>query len=158
MILQKVFEPASIKLNLESEGKEELFEELVDHLSKTFPAGTHFPRAEIIEALEARESKMSTGIAKGIALPHATVEGIECLKGVLGISRGGIDYDSLDGHPVYLVFMLLAPPGGSEYHLQALQRLALLIADKEFVQRLSTASSPEEAQSVLAEFDKSGEV
>ncbi|MCX7026265.1 MAG: PTS sugar transporter subunit IIA [Spirochaetes bacterium] len=154
MILQKVFGPSTIKIGLESENKEELFEELVDHLSKTFPAGTRFPRAEVIQALEAREAKMSTGIVKGIALPHAKVEGIACLKGVLGISRSGIDYDSLDGHPVYLVFMLLAPLGGSEFHLQALQRLALLIADKEFVQRLSTASSPEEAQAVLAEFEK----
>ena len=157
MILQKVFGPSAIKLNLESDSKEELFEELVDHLSRTFPAGTRFPRMEVIEALETRESKMSTGIAKGIALPHATVDGIEGLRGVLGISRKGIDYDSLDGHPVYIVFMLLAPQGGSEFHLQALQRLALLIADKDFVQRLSAASSPEDAQSVLAEFEKSGE-
>jgi PTS system fructose-specific IIC component/PTS system nitrogen regulatory IIA component len=155
MILQKVFAPSAIKVNLESDSKEELFEELVDHLSKNFPTGTRFPRIEIIKALEAREAKMSTGIAKGIALPHATVEGLDSLKGVLGISRKGIDYDSLDGHPVYLVFMLLAPPGGSEFHLKALQHLALLIADKEFVQRLSTASSPEEAQTILAEFDRS---
>jgi nitrogen PTS system EIIA component len=155
MILQKVFATSAIKVNLESDSKEELFEELVDHLSKNFPAGAHFPRVEIIAALEAREAKMSTGIMKGIALPHATVEGLDSLKGVLGISRKGIDYDSLDGHPVYLVFMLLAPPGGSEFHLKALQHLALLIADKEFVQRLSTASSPEEAQAILAEFDRS---
>jgi len=158
MILQKVFGPSAIKLNLESDSKEELFEELVDHLSKTYPANARFPRTEIIEALEAREAKMSTGIAKGIALPHATVEGIDCLRGVLGVSRGGIDYDSLDGHPVYLVFMLLAPRGGSEFHLKALQQLALLIADQDFVQRLSTASNPEEAQSVFAEFDKSAEI
>jgi PTS system fructose-specific IIC component/PTS system nitrogen regulatory IIA component len=155
MILQKVFATSAIKVNLESDSKEELFEELVDHLSKNFPAGARFPRVEIIAALEAREAKMSTGIMKGIALPHATVEGLDSLKGVLGISRKGIDYDSLDGHPVYLVFMLLAPPGGSEFHLKALQHLALLIADKEFVQRLSTASSPEEAQAILAEFDRS---
>ena len=77
MILQKVFATSAIKVNLESESKEELFEELVDHLSKNFPADARFPRVEIIAALEAREAKMSTGIAKGIALPHATVEGLD---------------------------------------------------------------------------------
>ena len=153
MILQKIFRPSMIKMNIESESKEELFEELVDHLSKTSSAGYRFPRAEIIKALEARESKMSTGIATGIALPHATVEGLSCLQGVLGISRKGIDYDSLDGHPVYLVFFLLAPLGGSEFHLQALQSLARLIEDKGLIQRLSTASSSEEAHAVFTEFE-----
>lgn len=153
MILQKIFGPLSIKVGLESETRDELFEELVDQLSKQYPHGEAFPRSEIIAALEAREAKMSTGIAKGIALPHATVESLDGLHGVLGISSRGIDYDSLDGHPVYLVFMLLASPGVAESHLQALQRLALLIEDKDYAQRLSQASSSEKAHAILAEFE-----
>lgn len=154
MILQKAFQPSTIKTDLESESKDELFEELVDLLANTYPPQSAFPRQEILEALSRREAKMSTGICKGIALPHATVDGLDSLKGAIGISKKGIDYDALDGHPVYLVFLLLTPPSDTEVHLQALQRLAALIEDKATVQKLSSAATPEAAFSIIKEFER----
>ena len=154
MILQKVFQQPSIKTGLESETKDELFEELVDVLARNWTSSAPFPRKNILDALLKRESKMSTGIAKGIALPHATVEGLEAMAGVLGISSGGIDYDALDGHPVYLVFMVLTPPKDAELHLQTLQNLAALIEDREIVSRLAAATSPAEAFSVIKDFER----
>jgi len=155
MILQKVFQPSTIKTGLESESKEELFEELVDVLARSYPAKPPFPRQKILDALIRREAKMSTGIAKGVALPHATVEGLDSLRGVLGISSKGIDYDSLDGHPVFLVFMLLTPPDDAEPHLQALQRIASLIDDTDMASRLAASASSSEAFSLIREFDSS---
>jgi nitrogen PTS system EIIA component len=153
MILQEAFKPSTIKADLESESKDELFEELVDLLANSCPPRQNFPRQEVLEALYSREAKMSTGICKGIALPHATVPGLDSLKGAIGISRKGIDYDALDGHPVYLVFLLLTPPDDAESHLHALQRLAALIEDKAVVQKLSSATTPEAAFSIIKEFE-----
>ncbi|HWR11580.1 MAG TPA: PTS sugar transporter subunit IIA [Rectinemataceae bacterium] len=155
MILQKVFQPSTIRTGLESESKEELFEELVDVLARSYPAKPPFPRQKILDALIRREAKMSTGIAKGVALPHATVEGLDSLRGVLGISSKGIDYDSLDGHPVFLVFMLLTPPDDTESHLHALQRMASLIDDTDMASRLAASTSPAEAFALIKEFDSS---
>lgn len=154
MILQRVFQQSAIKTGLESETKDELFEELVDVLAKNWPTRASFPRKNILDALMKREAKMSTGISKGIALPHATVEGLDALVGVLGVSSKGVDYDALDGHPVYLVFMVLTPPKDAELHLQTLQSLAALIEDHEIVSRLASASSSSEAFAVIKDFER----
>lgn len=154
MILQKVFQQSAIKTGLESETKDELFEELVDVLARNWTAAAPFPRRNILDALMKREAKMSTGISKGIALPHATVEGLDAIAGALGISSKGIDYDALDGHPVYLVFMVLTPPKDAELHLQTLQNLAALIQDREIASRLAAAASPAEAFAVIKDFER----
>ena len=154
MILQKVFQPSTIKTGLESDSKDELFEELVDVLAKAYPPHSPFPRQQIIDALLKREAKMSTGISKGIALPHATVEGLDTLRGVLGISARGLEYEALDGHPVFLVFLLLTPPDDAELHLQALQSIAALIDDHVVASRLAASTSSAAAFAVIKEFER----
>jgi PTS system fructose-specific IIC component/PTS system nitrogen regulatory IIA component len=151
MLLQHVFAPGSIKIGLESEDKDELFEELVDLLAKE--GGRDFPRASVLAAIVEREEKMSTGIKKGIALPHGKAEGLSGLSGALGISRRGIRYASLDGEPVYLVFMLVSSPKDSEFHLAALKRLAILLDDPEFYTDLIAADSPARANSILRNYE-----
>jgi PTS system fructose-specific IIC component/PTS system nitrogen regulatory IIA component len=151
MLLQNLFAPGFIKVDLQSEEKDELFEELVDVLARN--SGRDFPRQSVLDALRERESKMSTGIKKGIALPHGKVQGIEGLAGVLGISRRGIEYDSLDGEPVYLAFLLVSSPKDSELHLSALKRLARFLDDPGFYTELVAAESPERAFSILKNFE-----
>ncbi|MGA2546044.1 MAG: PTS sugar transporter subunit IIA [Rectinemataceae bacterium] len=151
MLLQRVFAPGSIKIGLESEDKDELFEELVDMLAKE--GGRGFPRASVLAAIREREDKMSTGIKKGIAVPHGKAEGLSGLTGALGISKRGIEYSSLDGEPVYLVFMLVSDPKDSELHLAALKRLAVLLDDPEFYTDLSRADSPERANAIIRNYE-----
>jgi PTS system fructose-specific IIC component/PTS system nitrogen regulatory IIA component len=151
MLLQRVFAPGRIKIGLESEDKDELFDELVDLLSKE--GGREFPRAAVLAAVREREDKMSTGIKKGIALPHGKAEGLSGLSGALGISRKGIEYSSLDGEPVYLVFMLISAPKDSELHLAALKRLAILLDEPEFYTELLLSDSPERASSIIRNFE-----
>jgi PTS system nitrogen regulatory IIA component len=151
MVLQKVFAPGSIKIGLESEDKDELFEELVDMLAKE--GGRSFPRSSVLAAVRDREDKMSTGIKRGIALPHGKAEGLSGLKGALGISKRGIEYASLDGEPVYLVFMLVSSPKDSELHLAALKRLAVLLDDPEFYTDLIRADSPERANAIIRNYE-----
>ena len=129
MFLHEVFPVDLIKLDLEAEDKEEAFEELVDHFCQVEKINA---REEILEALREREAKMSTGIHKGIAVPHGKTNAVDEVFGVLGISRKGIDYDALDGEPVYILFMMLAPPKDSEKHLRILKRMAELLENPQF--------------------------
>jgi PTS system fructose-specific IIC component/PTS system nitrogen regulatory IIA component len=151
MLLQQVFTPGRIKIGLESEEKDELFEELVDVVARH--DGRNFPRAAVLKAVREREEKMSTGIKKGIALPHGKAEGVNSLIGAIGISGKGIDYASLDGEPVYLVFLLVSSPDESELHLRALKRLARLLDDPEFYTELVQASSSEHAFQIIKSFE-----
>lgn len=151
MLLQQIFSPARIKVDLESEDKEEVFEELVDVLVRD--GGKNYPRADVLAAIREREAKMSTGIKKGIAIPHGKTASIQGIIGVLGLSTGGIDYSSLDGEPVHLVFMIISSTRDSEFHLQALKALARLLEDPEFCIKLAQARTPAEAFSILKSYE-----
>jgi PTS system fructose-specific IIC component/PTS system nitrogen regulatory IIA component len=96
---------------------------------------------------------MSTGIKRGVAIPHGKAEGLPGLAGALGISRRGIEYASLDGEPVYLVFMLVSDPKDSDLHLAALKRLAILLDDPEFYTELINAETPERAAAILRNYE-----
>lgn len=106
MVLGSIFSPSLIKVDLESEDKNEVFEELVEVFVANNP---HVSRLDLLDAIRAREDKQSTGIMRGIAIPHGQLDSISSVKGVIGISRNGIEYDSLDREPVHLVFMLFHP-------------------------------------------------
>lgn len=151
MLLQQVFTPGRIKIGLESEEKDELFEELVELVAR--PDGRAFPRAAVLAAVRDREGKMSTGIKKGIALPHGKAEGVDGLVGAIGVSRKGIDYDALDGEPVYLVFLLVSSPADAELHLRALKRLARLLDEPEFYTELVQAESPGRAFEIIKSYE-----
>ncbi|GHV37186.1 hypothetical protein AGMMS50268_05130 [Spirochaetia bacterium] len=150
MFLHDVFPADLIKVDLEAEDKEEAFEELVDHFCQIEKLNG---REEILEALRERESKMSTGIHKGIAVPHGKTTAVEEVYGILGISRKGIDYDALDGEPVYLLFMILAPPADSEKHLRVLKRMAELLENPEFYMELLSQKEPQGAHQVICKYE-----
>jgi PTS system fructose-specific IIC component/PTS system nitrogen regulatory IIA component len=133
MFLYEVFRPELIKVDLEAADKDEAFEELVDCFCQVEKSNA---REEILEALREREAKMSTGIQKGIGIPHAKTNAVEQVCGALGISRGGIEYDALDGEPVYLVFMVLIPQKDTEKHLRILKRMAELLENPQFYMEL----------------------
>jgi PTS system fructose-specific IIC component/PTS system nitrogen regulatory IIA component len=150
MFLHDVFQPQLIKVNLEAEDKDEAFEELVDHFCQVTKSHA---RGEILESLKEREAKMSTGIQKGIAIPHGTTNAVETVCGVLGISRDGVDYDALDGEPVYLMFMLIAPDKDSEKHLRILQRLAELLGTPQFSQDLQSQKDQQSAYKIICKYE-----
>jgi len=156
MFLQEVFPLECIKVNLEAEDKDEAFEELVDLLcqaSTPVKAGVINAREELLAAVKERESKMSTGIHKGIAVPHGNTNAVDAVRGVVGISRKGIDYDALDGEPVYLLFMIFAPNGEKEAHLRILKRMSELLEDTQFYNDLRTQNDPQGAYRVICNYD-----
>ena len=150
MFLYDVFPPELIKIGLEAEDKDEVFEELVDHFCQIKKSGA---REDILEAIWERESKMSTGIQRGIAIPHGKTDAIEQIFCVLGISKKGVDYEALDGQPVYLVFMVIAPKEETENHLRLLKRLAELFDNPQFFADLQAQNSPHGASGIIKKYE-----
>jgi len=150
MFLHNVFSPEFIKVNLESEDKDEAFEELTDHYCQVSKLNV---REDILLALRTREEKMSTGIQKGIAIPHGSTDSIDSVCGILGISRKGIEYDSLDGEPVYLLFMIVAPHKETENHLRILKRLSELLEIPQFSIDLQSQRDAQSAYKIICKYE-----
>jgi PTS system fructose-specific IIC component/PTS system nitrogen regulatory IIA component len=150
MALSDLFPTEFIKIGLEAEDKDEAFEELADAFCQ---ASRLDIREEILEAVRDRERKMSTGIQKGIAIPHGKTNAIDKVRGVLGISKHGIDYDALDGEPVYLLFMVIAPQTETEKHLRVLKRLAELLQNPQFFTDLAAQNDSSSANGIIKKYE-----
>ena len=93
-------------------------------------------KPKLVEILLAREALGSTAIGQGVAIPHGKCEYISKLTAGLGISKNGVDFDSLDGEPAYIFFLLIAPIDSAGPHLKALARISRLLKDKYFRDQL----------------------
>jgi mannitol/fructose-specific phosphotransferase system IIA component (Ntr-type) len=151
MILGELFTPGRIKVRLEAEDKPEVFEELVDLLVSAYRLEI---RDQILDAIRRREEKMSTGIKKGIAIPHAKTTGIKGVLGVMGISASGIDYDSLDGEPVHVLFLLVSAEDAAGLHLRVLKNIALLVENADFYASIQKAGDPDSAHQTILKFEE----
>ena len=136
-----------IKVDLESEDKEEVFPELIELLVRTDRIND---RAAALNAIETREDMGTTGIGKGIAIPHGKDACVRKLTAALGISRQGIEYDAIDDEPVHVVFMVIAQPDNPGPHVQCLAEIARLLQIPGFYKRLLAASSPKEVLDTIA--------
>jgi PTS system nitrogen regulatory IIA component len=105
------------------------------------------------KVLEERELLASTAIGDGIAIPHGKLDTVERLVGALGRSVPGLAFDSIDGKPTHLVFMLVAPSNSAGIHLKALARLSRLFRDASFRQRLLDADSAAAIYQTIVEED-----
>jgi PTS system fructose-specific IIC component/PTS system nitrogen regulatory IIA component len=150
MALSELFQPEFIKIGLEAEDKDEAFEELADVFCQASKTNI---REDILEAIRERERKMSTGIQKGIAIPHGKTSAVDRVCGVLGISKRGIDYDALDGEPVYLLFMILAPQTETEKHLRILKRLAEMLQNPQFFTDLASQADSASASAIIKKYE-----
>ncbi len=149
--LQDLFPPSRIKCRLEAEDKAEVFEELVDLLVTQYRLDS---RDAILEAIRRREEKMSTGIKRGIAIPHAKTPFTKGVIGVLGISQQGIDYESLDGEPVHVLFLLVSSEEDAGSHLAVLKKIALLVESPDFTSQVMKAGDPEAVSKVIRSFEE----
>jgi fructose-specific phosphotransferase system IIA component len=143
----------AIVLDLKSVKKEEVIKELVDAL---ITAGEIEKRhkTKLIDALMARESLGSTAIGQGIAIPHAKCDCVENLLGAFGLSRKGVDFDSLDGEPAHIFFLLVAPQDSAGPHLKALARISRLLKDKYFRDSLRSSGDEKSVIKIITEEDE----
>ena len=130
--------------------KEEVIGELVGLL---VDAGAIEKRSKnkVVDTLMAREALGSTAIGQGIAIPHAKSELTEKLIAALGISKKGVNFDSLDGEPAYIFFLLVAPIDSAGPHLKALARVSRLLKDKFFRDSLKNTKSKKDILDLLAQ-------
>ncbi|MGA2089997.1 MAG: PTS sugar transporter subunit IIA [Endomicrobiales bacterium] len=109
--------------------------------------------SEIIETVLEREKLGSTGIGQGVAIPHGKTDFLTEQIGALGISQKGVEFNSLDGEPVHLLFLLVGPADTAGQHLKALSRISRLLKDRFFRQALREAKTVDEAVSIIEQED-----
>lgn len=140
----------SIIPELEAKTKREVLEELTDALLKCKP---HLDRHRLLEVLLERERLGSTGIGDGIAIPHGKIEDLDQLVVSFGRSSGGIDFESMDGKPAHLFFLLVAPENCAGIHLRALAKIARLLKNSAVRKRLGSAASRDEIYAIIQQED-----
>ena len=141
----------TILLNIEGSSKEEAINQLVEQL---YNAGKISDRANFKAEILKREELSTTGIGDGIAIPHAKTKVVKEAAIAFGKSIAGVDYQALDGQPSHLFFMIAAPDGANNTHLEALARLSGLLMKQEVRDKLMEATSAEAILSVINSYDQ----
>jgi len=103
----------------------------------------------IIKKIIEREKKGSTGIGEGVGIPHVKIKDVDNIVGALGVSKKGINFNSLDGHPVYISFLLLTPDEDSKEHLQALSAIAQFLKDSYYRDELRAVKNKKQVQELI---------
>ncbi|WP_042150144.1 fructose-specific PTS transporter subunit EIIC [Paucisalibacillus sp. EB02] len=135
-------------LDLQATEKESAIDEMIESLNRS---GILTDVAEFKDAILKREAQTSTGLGDGIAMPHAKNKAVKEPTVLFAKSKKGVEYKSLDGQPAYLFFMIAVPEGGNNTHLETLAALSRQLIEKDFVDQLKDASSPEEVHALFAE-------
>jgi mannitol/fructose-specific phosphotransferase system IIA component (Ntr-type) len=148
MLLSDVFNIQSIKLNLESKTKDEVFEELIEIIIAVHP---ELDRKVMYEAITVRENKMNTSVMPGVAIPHGCYPGIRDMIGAIGISRAGIEYDAPGHKPVYLILLFLMGEKSLEKHLDVLNKIFSMLNSGVF-KHIEAAKSSQEIYDILDNF------
>ncbi len=143
----------AIITDIKSTKKEAVIEELVDALVNASEIDKRH-RNRLIEALMAREALGSTAIGQGVAIPHAKCDCVQKLVAAFGLCKKGVDFDSLDGEPAYIFFLLLAPQDSAGPHLKALARISRLLKDKYFRDSLRACQNNESVIKIISQEDE----
>lgn len=109
---------------------------------------------QMLRVLMDREKLGSTGIGGGIGIPHGKLKGIDRAILGFGISKKGVDFESMDGLPTYLFFLLITPENSTDLHLKLLARISRLLKKEPFKELLNNASNPDEVISIIKDEDK----
>ncbi|MBP7055809.1 MAG: PTS sugar transporter subunit IIA [Candidatus Omnitrophica bacterium] len=140
----------AITANLKATDKEGVIRELVDLLAA---ADEIKNKEDLVKSLLTRESLGSTGIGQGIGIPHAKSSNVKSLVAAFGLSQKGVNFDSLDGEPVYIFFLLIAPEESAGPHLKALARISRMLKDKYFRELLKKSKDEKEILRILQDED-----
>jgi PTS system nitrogen regulatory IIA component len=144
MEISDLLSPDAVIPALKAQSKKQLLQELAARAH----AVTRLPERKIFEVLVERERLGTTGVGQGIAIPHGRVA-VDKIAAVFARLEQPINYDSVDGQPVDLVFMLLAPEGAGADHLKALARVSRLLRNQAVCEKLRAAKNPEAIYAIL---------
>ncbi len=151
MKLSEILHENLIRIPLNKSDKTEIIHEMIDLLNS---AGKIKDREKVLHSVLEREKMMSTGIGNNVAIPHGKSSGVEELVVGLGISSQDINFDSLDGKPVRIIFMLVGPENSSSQHIKMLSRISRLLNQATFRRRMMDAKSALEILQIITEEEK----
>ena len=146
MQLDQIFKVEFINADLSAKTKIEALTELVNTMIR---GGFKLNSSSVIEILQQRENLGSTGIGDGVAIPHGKIPEFHDLIVAFGRSMEGIAYDSLDGKPVHLFFLLLAPENSSGQHLKVLAQISKMLKVANFRKKLLKARSQSDLYKII---------
>ena len=150
MKIMEFLNEQAVSAELKSTTKDDVIRELVDLLAG---AQSIKEPEKLVKILLERESLGSTGIGQGVAIPHGKCSAVKSLVAAFGLSPKGIDFDSLDGEPVYIFFLLVAPEDSAGPHLKALARISRLLKDKYFRETLRSVKDKKTLLKIIAQED-----
>jgi len=142
----------AIRADLNAEDKETVIQELVGSLVEANQIAPE-DKESICKAIMKREELGSTGIGRGVAVPHTKHPSVDRLVGTVGVSADGVDFDSLDGEKVQLFFLLISPPDRPGDHLRALENISRQLRDDTFCRFLKQSKTSDDIQQLLVEAD-----
>jgi len=142
--------PDTIIVDLQSKDKKGILEELVAPVA----AAAGIEAVDLVKVLLEREQLGSTGIGGGIGIPHGKLKNLDNLILGFGLSRQGVDFESMDGRPTYIFFLLITPENSTGLHLKLLARISRLLKNEPFKEKLMQARSVEEVISVIEPVDE----
>ncbi len=148
MKLSEFLRPELIKVGLEAKDKWDAITQLVEMMVAANELKPEH-REDIIEVVFDRERSMSTGMERGIAIPHANSSLINEAVGALGISKSGISFESLDGKPAQIIILLVIPKDKFQQHVRTLAGIARLLNHEQMTDALRAVSDPQEAMKII---------
>ena len=151
MKILDILAPEAIVPEMRAKAKVEALQELATLLATLHP---EIDGARLVQVLLDREALGSTAIGEGIAIPHGKLPGVINVVAAFGRSPNGLEFDSLDGNPTRLFFLLVAPEDSAGSHLKALARVSRLLKDKSFRDRLAAGGTREQLFAVIKEEDE----
>lgn len=150
MTLTELLTPGQIELDLKSSDRWSAIVELTELLvaAGKVDAGD---RQAILDELKKREESMSTGIGFGVAIPHASSDRVPTVVAAFGRSKGGVEFEALDGAPVHFIVLFVVPRDEFQVHLRTLAAIARFLNDRKVRERLGEADSPERVLEIFKE-------
>ena len=151
MSLEQMLKKEYLNGNLQAKNKTEALSELSEIVIKD---SLNLNKLNIYDALLQREKLGSTGIGDGVAIPHGKISSLEQVIVAFGRSKNGVAFDSIDGKPVHIFFLLLAPENSTSQHLKTLAKICRMLKTGNFRQRLLDAESTSDLYEIIMEEDK----
>ena len=150
MKILDVLQKEAVLPDLKSQDKKSVIEELAMPVARI----SGINHQKILRVLMEREQIGSTGIGGGIGIPHGKIRDIESLLLGFGLSRKGVDFESIDSRPTHIFFLLIAPENARDLHLKLLGRIARILKNEPFRERLLYATDRDQIVSIIKEEDE----
>lgn len=150
-MLSDLLDQESILLDVPGKGKDDILNKVIDGLSKKVDPDT---LERVRTAVFEREAIMSTGVGKGLAIPHGKVKGIDTSYAIFARAKKAIDYNAIDDKPIKLIFLLIGPETSNSIHIKLLSRISRLMNNKSFREKLLACTTRQDLLEVFKAEEK----